>query len=72
MIETYNPEIVNSYLNGVASEGVPMVKLMAQVLVIIFVGIFLWRISGTFQRKKVSRHQTMFGDSRFQKHWRKK
>lgn len=72
MIETYDPEIVNHYLNGVASEGVPMMKLMAQVLVILVVGIFLWRISAMFQRKKVNRHQNMFGDSRFQKHWRNK
>ena len=71
MIETYHPEIVAVYLNGVASESVPMMKLMAQVLVILIVGIFLWRISAAFSRKKVKRQQNMFSESRFQKHWRK-
>lgn len=72
MIESYDPEIVHQYLNGVASESVPMMKLMAQVIVILIVGIFLWRISASFQRKRVKRHQSVFGESRFQKHWRKK
>ncbi len=72
MFETYNKEIVNEFLNGVASESVPMMKLMAQVLVILVVGIFLWRISAVFNRKRVNRHQNMFADSRFQKHWRKR
>lgn len=70
MIETYDPEIVSTYLNGVASESIPMMKLMAQVLVILIVGIFLWRISAIFNRKRVNRHQNVFSDSRFQKHWR--
>ncbi len=72
MIETYDPEIIHLYLNGVASESVPMMKLMAQVIVILIVGIFLWRISSVFNRKKENRRQSAFSDSRFQKHWRKK
>ncbi len=72
MIEAYDPEIVHTYLNGIASESVPMMKLMSQVLIILVVGIFLWRISAMFNRKKVRRHQSVFSESRFQKHWRKK
>jgi hypothetical protein len=71
MIEDYHPEIVASYLNGVASESYLMVKLMGQVLVILIVGIFLWRISVAFSKKKVNRRQNVFSESRFQKHWRK-
>ncbi|MDA7804011.1 hypothetical protein N8987_05485 [Crocinitomix sp.] len=68
----YDPKIVSEYLNGTASEAMPMMKLMMQVVAILFVGIFLWRISAVFNRKKVSRRQDMFSDSRFQKHWRNK
>lgn len=71
MIEQYNPEIVSIFLNGVASEAYLMVKLMGQVLVILVVGIFLWRISVAFSKKKVNRRQSVFMESRFQKHWRK-
>ena len=72
MPDTYHKEIVNEFLNGVASESVPMMKLMAQVLVILIVGIFLWRISSIFNKKRENRHQNMFTESRFQKHWRKR
>ena len=72
MIETYNPEIISQHLNGAASEGVPMMKLMMQVIVILIVGIVLWRISAIFGRKKKNRHQNMFSESRYQKHWRRK
>lgn len=72
MTETYNPEIVNEFLNGIASESVPMMKLMVQVIVILIVGIFLWRISAIFNKKRTNRHQNVFSESRFQKHWRKK
>ncbi len=72
MIETYNPEIISQYLNGAASEGAPMMKLMMQVIVILIVGIVLWRISAVFGRKKKNRHQNMFSESRYQKHWRRK
>ncbi len=72
MIETYNPEIVSQFLNGAASESVPMMKLMMQVIVILIVGIVLWRISAVFGRKKKNRHQNVFSESRFQKHWRRK
>lgn len=72
MIETYNPEVINMYLGGVATESVPMMKLMAQVLVILVVGIFLWRISAVFSRKRQQRYQNVFSESRFQKHWKKK
>lgn len=71
MMETYNPEIISQYLNGAATEGVPMMKLMAQVVVILVVGLVLWRISSAFSRKKNVQRQTMFNDTRFQKHWRK-
>lgn len=71
MMETYNPEIISQYLNGAATEGVPMMKLMAQVVVILVIGLVLWRISSAFSRKKNVQRQTMFNDSRFQKHWRK-
>lgn len=71
MIETYNSEIVHTYLNGIASESMPMVKLMAQVLVILITGIVLWRISTIFSKKKVQRRKSIFGESRYQKHWRK-
>jgi|688.fasta_scaffold407767_2 hypothetical protein len=71
MMETYNPEIVSQYLNGAATEGIPMMKLMAQVVVILVIGLVLWRISSAFNRKKNVQRQTMFNDSRFQKHWRK-
>lgn len=72
MIETYSPEIVSRYLNGVASESMPMMNLMMQVIVILIVGIVLWRISAVFGRKKKNRHQNMFSESRYQKHWKRK
>ena len=72
MIETYDPELIKQYLGGLASEGMPMVKLMAQVLVILVVGIMLWRISSIFNRKRQNRHQNVFLNSRFQKRWRNK
>lgn len=72
MIESYNSEIVHQYLNGVASESVPMMKLMAQVLAILIIGMILWRISSVFNRKRQKRHQNVFSESRFQKHWRQK
>lgn len=71
MIESYDPEIIKLYFSGVASESVPMMKLMAQVLVILVVGIVLWRISAGFNRKRQNRHDSVFSQSRFQKHWRK-
>ena len=72
MIETYDPELIKQYLGGLASEGMPMVKLMAQVLVILVVGIMLWLISSIFNRKRQNRHQNVFSNSRFQKQWRNK
>lgn len=71
MMETYNPEIISQYLNGAATESVPMMKLMAQVVVILVIGLVLWRISSAFNKKKNVQRQTMFNDTRFQKHWRK-
>jgi hypothetical protein len=72
MMETYDPAIISQYLNGAASESVPMMKLMMQVIVILIIGIVLWRISASFGRKKKNRHQNVFSESRFQKHWRRK
>jgi len=72
MIETYDPKIVSQYLNGVAGESMPMMQLMMQVIVILVVGIVLWRISASIGNKKKARHQNMFSESRFQKHWRRK
>lgn len=72
MVESYDPEIIKLYLGGLASEGMPMVKLMTQVLVILVVGIVLWRISAIFNKKRQNRHQNVFSNSRFQKHWRNK
>lgn len=69
---SYDPEVIRQYLSGTASEAMPMMKLMMQVVAILFVGIFLWRISAVFSRRNVSKRQDMFSDSRFQKHWRKK
>lgn len=68
---TYDPTIVQTYLNGTASEAMPMMKLMMQVVAILFVGIFLWRISAVFSRKQKNRKQDIFRNTRFQKHWRK-
>ena len=72
MIESYDPELIKQYLGGLASEGMPMVKLMAQVLVILIVGIMLWRISSVFNHKRQNRHQNVFSNLRFQKQWRNK
>ena len=72
MLDSYDPQIVTEHLNGHASEMKPMVNLMAQVFVILVIGIVLWRISAIFGRKTQTRKQTMFGDSRFQKHWQNK
>ncbi|MDC3352214.1 hypothetical protein OAV92_03105 [Crocinitomicaceae bacterium] len=71
MIETYDPDIVNIYLNGAATEAMPMMKLMSQVIVILIVGIFLWRISAVFNRKRKERHEAIFRKSRFQQHWKR-
>jgi hypothetical protein len=72
MLDSYDPQFVADHLNGQASEMRPMVNLMAQVFVILVVGIALWRISAIFGRKTRTRKQTMFGDSRYQKHWQNK
>ena len=72
MVETYNSEIVQNYLNGYASESMPMMQLMAQVIVILIIGIALWRISTIFNKRKVNRRENVFSQSRFQKHWRNK
>lgn len=71
MIETYDPDIVNIYLNGNATETMPMMKLMAQVIVILIVGIFLWRISAVFNRRRKERHEAIFRKTRFQQHWKR-
>lgn len=71
MIETYDPEIVHTYLNGAATEALPMMKLMMQVIVILVVGIVLWRISSVFNRKRKERHEAIFKKTRFQKHWKR-
>lgn len=72
MLESYDPQFVADHLNGQASEMKPMVNLMAQVFVILVVGIVLWRISAIFGKKTQTRKQSMFRDSRFQKHWQNK
>ena len=72
MIESYNPEIIEVYLNGVASESYIMVKLMGQVVAILFTGIFLWRLSAVFNKRRKQRHESVFTSSRFQKHWRRR
>ena len=72
MIESYDPEIIEVYLNGVASESYIMVKLMGQVVAILFTGIFLWRLSAVFNKRRKQRHESVFTSSRFQKHWRRR
>ncbi len=70
MVETYDPELIATYLNGAASESFLMVKLMGQVVVILFVGIFLWRVSTAFSGKKQPRRKSVFGETGYQKQWR--
>lgn len=65
MEPTYHSELITEYLGGQASEMRPMVNLMAQVFLILFVGIVLWRIAGVFGKKNKSRKRNMFSDSRF-------
>ncbi|WP_027419495.1 hypothetical protein [Crocinitomix catalasitica] len=72
MVETYNPEIVSTFLNGAATEAFLMVKLMGQVVAILFAGIFLWRVSAIFNKKRQNRHESVFTSSRFQQHWRRR
>lgn len=70
-IETYDPIIVQQYLNGAASEAGIMIKLIVQVFVVLVAGIVLWRISTIFQRKRERKRRQVFSDSRFQRHWKK-
>lgn len=72
MIETYDPELIGTFLNGSASESMPMIKLMGQVVVILFVGIFLWRISTAFSSRKVNRRSSVFNETGYQQHWKKR
>lgn len=70
MIEIHNSDFVGTFLNGAASESMPMIKLMGQVVVILFIGLFLWRISAAFSGKKVNRRSSVFNETGYQKHWR--
>ena len=72
MIEQYDPQFFAEYLSGRASEAQLMVKLMTQVFAILVVGIVLWRISAIFNKKKKNRRQSMFSDSSYQHHWKRK
>ncbi|MCG8575772.1 MAG: hypothetical protein MI810_12875 [Flavobacteriales bacterium] len=71
MRETYDPAIINDYLNGMADESMLMVKLMGQVIFILIAGIVLWRISAVFNKKKIKRKRSVFSESRFQNHWKR-
>ncbi len=64
--------LVREYLCGVANEEYLMMKLLGQLLLILFVGIVLWRILTAFFRRNQSRKPNMFEQSRFQKHWRRR
>ena len=69
----YDPQFITEYLSGQASETQLMVKLMAQVFVILVIGIVLWRISAMFGKKKTkTRRKNMFTDSNYQTHWKKR
>ena len=70
MEESFDPAFFTTHLSGQASEMKPMVNLMAQVFVILVIGIVLWRISAIFGKKGKSRKRSMFSDSRFDS-WKK-
>lgn len=72
MIEHYDPQVIGEFLGGRASEAHLMVKLMAQVFGILVIGIVLWRLSSVFSKKKKQGRQSMFADSSFQNHWKKR
>jgi hypothetical protein len=66
MEPTYRTELVSQFLNGVATEEMLMVKLMGQMVVILFAGFIVWRAMTAFSRKSKQRKKSMFEDSRFQ------
>lgn len=73
MVEIYDPEIIKTFYAEAASNSYLMIKLMVQVVVVLFSGIFLWKIGVLFTSKKNQQtRDSLISSSRYQKHWRKK
>ena len=64
--------MIANYLNGSVNEEFVMIKLIIQVVAILFTGLVLWRISAIFSKKKRQTRKTMFMESRFQDNWKNK
>ena len=73
MFETYDPEIIKAFYAGQASDSYVMMKLMVQVIAILFAGLLLWRMAVIFSSKKNQKsRESLMDSSRFQKQWRKR
>ena len=70
MDKAYDQQFFLEHLSGRASEMKPMVNLMAQVFLILVVGIVLWRIATVFGKKGKQRRKSIFSESRFDS-WKK-
>lgn len=71
MLETYDPEIIKAFYSGEASNSFPMVKLMVQVIAVLFAGLIMWRMAVIFSNRKTQKtRDSLMSSSRFQKHWR--
>ena len=72
MVESYDPQIINEFLTGVASDSFGMMKLMVQVIAVLFSGIILWKVGAMFTARTSKKTREGFMTSRYQKEWKKR